>query len=139
VADIVDRATRSRMMSAIRGTDTKPEITVRRYLHGRGFRYRLHVKGMPGRPDVVLPKYSTAVFVHGCFWHQHPGCRYAYMPASNQEFWKTKLEGNIERDARHRARLEELGWRVEVVWECEAGDPKRLRKLEQSLRRLTAG
>jgi DNA mismatch endonuclease, patch repair protein len=120
--DIVDQATRSRMMSGIRGKDTKPELEVRRFLHRLGFRYRIHDKHLPGHPDIVLPRYRTVVFVHGCFWHQHPGCKLAAKPGTNAEFWRDKLRGNVERDARSIQRLSELGWRSVTVWECETGD-----------------
>jgi DNA mismatch endonuclease (patch repair protein) len=130
--DIVTPETRSRMMSGIRGRDTKPELAVRRYLHARGLRYRLHVRDLPGRPDIVLPRHRTAVFVHGCFWHRHEGCRFAYTPKSRREFWLTKLEGNAARDTRDQQRLRDLGWRVEVVWECEV-TPERLDALTSLL------
>ena len=120
--DIVDQATRSRMMSGIRGKDTKPEMEVRRFLHRLGFRYRLHDKHLPGRPDIVLPRYRTVVFVHGCFWHQHSGCKLAAKPDTNAEFWHVKLGGNVERDARNMVRLDELGWRSLTIWECQTGD-----------------
>lgn len=133
MADIVDKATRSRMMSGIRGRDTKPELMVRRFLHRLGFRYRLHVRTLPGRPDIVLPKYRSAVFVHGCFWHQHAGCRFAVMPRSNSEFWRTKLNGNVERDAVTARRLSELGWRALTIWECEVENEDALRKLAANI------
>ena len=117
--DIVSPETRSRMMGGIRGRDTRPELAVRRFLHAQGLRYRLHVRDLPGRPDIVLPRHRTVVFVHGCFWHRHYGCRFAYTPKSREEFWLTKLEGNVIRDERDQRRLGELGWRVFVVWECE--------------------
>ncbi|TXF99578.1 very short patch repair endonuclease [Massilia arenae] len=117
--DVVDAATRSRMMSGIRSANTKPEMIVRRYLHARGFRYRLHVRALPGSPDLVLPKYKVAVFVHGCFWHRHEGCRYATTPASNADRWKLKFDSNTARDARNASMLTAAGWRIIVVWECE--------------------
>jgi DNA mismatch endonuclease (patch repair protein) len=120
--DIVDKQTRSRMMSGIRGKNTNPELVVRKHLHGAGFRFRLHDRSLPGAPDIVLPKYRAAVQVRGCFWHQHHGCKYAYMPKSNIEFWSEKLRGNVERDARNDAALTELGWRVFVVWECDTSE-----------------
>ena len=107
------------MMAAIRGKDTKPEIIVRRFLHRAGFRFRLHRRDLPGRPDIVLPKYRTVVEVRGCFWHQHEGCPFAYMPKSNRSFWEAKLEGNRERDKRNLRELASLGWRAIEVWECE--------------------
>jgi DNA mismatch endonuclease, patch repair protein len=110
------------MMAGIRGTNTKPELAVRRFLHRLGFRYRLHDKRLPGRPDLVLPRYRTAVFVHGCFWHQHPGCRLAAKPGTNVDFWRAKLEGNVARDERVRSQLAESGWKALTVWECEVGD-----------------
>lgn len=116
--DIVDEATRSRMMSGIRGRDTAPELLVRQGLHQRGLRYVLGGRGLPGRPDLVFPARRTVVFVHGCFWHRHSGCRYAYMPKTRPEFWAAKLGGNADRDARNGSRLKELGWHVEVIWEC---------------------
>jgi len=118
VTDVVDPATRSRMMSGIRGRNTKPEISVRKALFAAGFRFRLHRKDLPGRPDVVLPGLRVAVFVHGCFWHAHPGCCYARVPASNREFWEAKLAANVERDRLAKEALLSRGWRVLVVWEC---------------------
>lgn len=118
MTDIVDKATRSRIMSSIRGKNTKPEMTVRRFLHAAGFRYRLHRKDLPGKPDLILPKYNLVVFVHGCFWHQHHGCHYAYTPASNTVQWREKLEGNRQRDLVQQQQLLDMGWRVLVVWEC---------------------
>jgi len=135
MADIVNKATRSRMMSGIRGKNTKPEMVVRRFLHRRGLRFRLHDSRLPGRPDIVLPRYKAVVDVHGCFWHQHPGCRFAYMPTSNTKFWRDKLGGNALRDARNREALTRLGWRVFVVWECQAADERGLEKLVHAIRR----
>jgi DNA mismatch endonuclease (patch repair protein) len=125
------------MMSGIRGSNTRPELAVRRYLHAQGFRYRLHARELPGRPDIVLPRYRTVVFVHGCFWHRHEGCRFAYRPKSREEFWEPKLEGNAARDARDQQRLRDLGWRVEVVWECEV-TPERLSRLTSQLAKESA-
>lgn len=131
--DIVSPEVRSRMMSGIRGKDTEPELRVRRFLHSRGFRYRLHDRRLPGRPDIVLPRYRTVVFVHGCFWHQHPGCRLAARPATRGEFWAQKLNGNTIRDCRQQDALKEAGWQVEVVWECESRN-----RLEQLVGKLQA-
>jgi len=118
VTDVVDAATRSRMMSGIGGKNTKPELLVRKALFAAGFRFRLHRKDLPGRPDVVLPSRRVVVFVHGCFWHAHQGCRYAKIPATRREFWEAKLAANVERDRRAREALLSAGWRVLVVWEC---------------------
>jgi DNA mismatch endonuclease, patch repair protein len=117
--DIVEPATRSRMMAAIRGRDTKPEMVVRKRLHAAGFRYRLHDKRLPGKPDIVLPRWRAVVLIHGCFWHRHPGCRFATSPASNPEFWQRKFDANVGRDQRVESQLGSLGWRVAVVWECQ--------------------
>lgn len=113
---------RSGIMSRIRGTDTLPELTFRRALRGRGIGYRLHAKDLPGRPDVVFRGHRLAVFVHGCFWHRHPGCRHASSPKSSQAFWNAKFSANVARDRRSIAALHARGWRVGVVWECEIGD-----------------
>ncbi|MFZ3221988.1 MAG: very short patch repair endonuclease [Rugosibacter sp.] len=127
MVDVVDPATRSRMMSGIRGKDTKPELLVRKYLHAQRLRFRLHVKNLPGKPDIVLSKYRAIVFVHGCFWHHHEGCKYATMPSSRVDYWTNKLSDNVARDQYQSAALERLGWRVFVVWECELqGSTKRL-------------
>lgn len=120
--DIVDAAVRSRMMSSIRGKDTKPEMLVRRYLHARGLRFRVHRRDLPGRPDVVLPKWKAAIFVHGCFWHGHNQCPYFRLPATRTEFWQFKIAGNVARDARAEETLRSMGWRVLVVWECAIRD-----------------
>jgi len=109
---------RSRMMSSIRGKNTWPERMLRSRLFARGFRYRLHVRNLPGSPDLVFPKHRAVIFVHGCFWHRHEGCRYTTIPKANAEFWEQKFQGNVDRDARHAAMLREGGWRVGVVWEC---------------------
>lgn len=118
MTDIVDKATRSRMMAGIRGGNTAPEIALRRALHARGLRFRLHVKNLPGKPDLVLAKYRAAIFVHGCFWHRHHGCRYTTTPSTRPEFWNTKFAANVRRDAVVRSSLRDIGWRVAVVWEC---------------------
>lgn len=107
------------MMSGIKGKNTKPELLLRSALHKLGFRFRIQRKDLPGKPDIVLPKYKTFIFVHGCFWHRHPGCKYAYTPKSNIEFWTNKLEGNVIRDRLTEKALEEMGWRILIVWECE--------------------
>ena len=117
MADTVSAAVRSRMMSAIRSKDTHPEMLIRRALHGFGFRYRLHAKNLPGRPDLVLPKWRAVVFVHGCFWHAHD-CPSFRLPATRTEWWQEKLSGNALRDSRSIAALQEQGWRVAVFWEC---------------------
>jgi DNA mismatch endonuclease, patch repair protein len=134
--DIVDRATRSRMMSGIRGRNTAPEMLVRRALHAAGLRFRLHRKDLPGSPDVVLPRHNAVVFVHGCFWHRHPGCRFATTPATRPEFWRKKFDGNVERDVRQRRALRKLGWRVFTVWECQAKDTQRIGRLSRQVRKL---
>jgi DNA mismatch endonuclease (patch repair protein) len=119
VPDIVDAPTRSKMMSGIRSRDTKPELAVRRWFHAHGYRYRLHDRRLPGTPDMVLPKHQSVIFVHGCFWHQHPGCRYATRPTSNAEFWSEKLARNRTRFGEQERSLLESGWSVFVIWECE--------------------
>jgi DNA mismatch endonuclease (patch repair protein) len=119
MADVVDGPTRSRMMAGIRGRDTRPELELRRALHARGFRFRVHVRELPGRPDVVLPKWNAVVLVHGCFWHRHEGCRYATTPATRQDFWEAKFAATMSRDVRNVAALRQAGWRTATVWECE--------------------
>jgi len=134
LADRISEEHRSWNMSRIRGRDTKPEIAVRSMLHRLGYRFRVNRRDLPGKPDIVLPKYRTVVFVHGCFWHRHPGCKYSYTPKSRVEFWADKFRKNVERDRRVRNELERLGWHVEVVWECELRDPDQLsERLEAAL------
>lgn len=118
VADVVDRATRSRMMAGIRATDTKPELRLRRALHGLGFRFRLHDRRLPGKPDLVLPRHRAAIFVHGCFWHRHEGCHWCTTPASNESFWARKFASNVARDRTDTDALRQAGWRVATIWEC---------------------
>lgn len=117
MADIVTPDVRSRMMSAVRGKDTKPELVIRRALHARGFRYRLHSTRLPGKPDLVLPRYRAALFVHGCFWHGHD-CHLFRLPGTRREFWEAKIARNRSRDREVRTRLHEDGWRQVVIWEC---------------------
>lgn len=118
MVDVVDKATRSRMMSGIRGRNTRPETELRKALHRLGLRYRLHVRDLPGRPDIVFPRYRAVVQVHGCFWHRHGGCKFATTPSTNTEFWSAKFEKNISRDLETQVRLNRLDWRTAVVWEC---------------------
>ncbi len=120
--DTLSPEQRHRTMAAVKSKSTKPELAIRTLLHTSGFRFRLHRKDLPGNPDIVLPKYKTVIFVHGCFWHQHPGCKHAARPASNQEYWEKKLDRNINRDKRNLNDLGLLGWRVLVIWECETRD-----------------
>lgn len=117
--DIFSPEKRSAIMSSIRGRDTKPELLVRRYLHRRGLRFRLYVKTLPGRPDLIFPARRVVVFIHGCFWHGHEGCKKARLPATREEFWRCKIGRNRNRDAESYATLESMGWRVLVVWTCE--------------------
>lgn len=119
MADIKTPEQRSLNMAAIRGKNTKPEMIVRKYLFSRGMRFRIQVRKLPGTPDIVLPRYRTVIFVDGCFWHGHEGCRYYRLPKSNVEFWREKIERNIARDARDECELKALGWNVVRVWECD--------------------
>ena len=123
---------RSDIMRAVKRANTAPEIIVRQVLHALGIRFRLHRRDLPGSPDVVLPRFRTVIFVHGCFWHRHPDCRYTTTPKTRQEYWLPKFAANIERDARKEAQLQALGWRVLLVWECET---KRREELTLRLRR----
>ena len=128
VTDTLSPAERSARMGKVRGKDTVPEMLVRRAAHALGYRYRLHRKDLPGRPDLVFPSRRKVLFVHGCFWHRHPepSCKLARLPKSRVDFWRAKLEGNRERDLRNQAALRELGWDVLVIWECELGDQEGL-------------
>jgi DNA mismatch endonuclease (patch repair protein) len=126
---IIDARSRHERMAAIRKRDTAPELRVRRALHAAGLRFRLHRADLPGTPDIVLPRCRVAILVHGCFWHQHPGCRLARRPRGNREYWDPKLARNVARDAATRDALTALGWRVIVVWECETRSAARLGEL----------
>jgi DNA mismatch endonuclease (patch repair protein) len=118
---------RSRNMSAIKSKNTKPEITLRKLLHSMGYRFRLHRKDLPGSPDIVLPKYKTVIFVHGCFWHRHENCKYATTPKTRKEFWEKKFRENINRDNLNQANLSLKGWKIIIIWECQLkGDIKKL-------------
>tara|TARA_B100000035_G_scaffold181604_1_gene154995 strand:+ start:2680 stop:3126 length:447 start_codon:yes stop_codon:yes gene_type:complete len=122
-ATLTPQQVRSRTMSKIKGKNTKPEIAVRSMLHRAGYRFRLHGRKLPGSPDIVLARHKTVVFVHGCFWHRHEGCKYTTTPKTRVEFWSDKFRKNVERDARQQQQLREMGWTVIVVWECELRDP----------------
>jgi len=122
IADTVSKETRSRIMASVRQENTKPELVVRSLLHRMGFRFRLHRKTLPGSPDILLQKYCVAIFVHGCFWHQHPGCLLAKRPASNTEYWEKKLNDNIERDKSKLKELKHANWNTLIIWQCETKD-----------------
>ncbi len=133
MADVHDRATRSYNMSRVKGKDTKPEMQVRKYLHAKGLRYRLHSKTLPGKPDLVLTKYHTVIFVNGCFWHGHEGCKYFVLPKTRTEWWLDKIEETTRRDNKIMDELKERGWSSLVIWECELKPKKR----DISLKRLS--
>ena len=137
MTDVFTPEKRSEVMSLIRGKDTKPEKLVRSYLHRSGFRFRLHKRGLPGTPDLWLPKYNAAVFVNGCYWHRHRGCKYAYTPKRNRDFWLAKLTANAARDEENQAALLRSGVRVLIVWECQLntlkGCERTLPKIEKWL------
>ena len=118
---------RSRNMSAIKSKNTKPEIAVRKVLHSMGYRFRLHRKDLPGSPDIVLPKYKTVIFVHGCFWHRHENCKYATTPKTREDFWNNKFRSNVERDLEIQESIKNIEWRSVVIWECETKDIENLR------------
>jgi len=133
--DTVNRATRSRIMAAVRHAGTGPEITLRKFLHRLGFRFVVNDRRLPGSPDIVLPKYKAAIFVHGCFWHRH-GCKYSTMPTTSPAFWRDKFQANQARDRKKILRLRGEGWRVKVVWECALkGGDSRIRKTAESIRK----
>lgn len=119
MTDVHSKETRSYNMSKIKGKDTKPELLVRKFLHKQGFRYRIHVKDLPGKPDIVLPKYKTAIFIHGCFWHGHQGCKYYVIPKTRTEWWLNKINGNIAKDLLANEQLTIQGWKVIEIWECQ--------------------
>lgn len=124
MADVHDKDTRSYNMSKIRGKDTKPELLVRQFLHGRGYRFRLHDQKLPGKPDIILPKYKTIILVNGCFWHGHKNCKFFKIPKTRTEWWKQKITGTVERDRKNNEELENLGWKVIIVWECQLKNHK---------------
>lgn len=137
MADVLSKEQRKRCMSHIRGKDTKPEVLVRKFLFANGFRYRLYRKDLPGKPDIVLPKYKTVVFINGCFWHGHAGCKYATIPVANHEFWRDKISGNVERDKLNYTKLYKLGWKVIEVWQCELKPKFREQTLNNLLSKLS--
>jgi len=129
MTDVHSKEVRSYNMSRIRSKDTKPELIVRRFLFSHGFRYRLHVKDLPGKPDIVLPKYRTVIFVNGCFWHGHKGCKYFVLPKTRTEWWKEKIQETIKRDERALKALKDQGWIAQIIWECELVQDKRNKTL----------
>ena len=134
--DTLTKKHRSWNLSQIRSTNTKPEIIVRKLLYSLGYRYRLHVKRLAGKPDIVLPKYKTAIFVHGCFWHRHKNCKYAYISKSRLKFWEAKFTENIKRDIKTKIELQKIGWKTIIIWECQTSKPEKMQnKLKKSLSR----
>ncbi len=133
MADVHSKEVRSYNMSKIRGKNTKPEIIVRKFLFSKGFRYRLHDKRLPGKPDIVLPRYKTAIFIHGCFWHGHEGCSYYVVPKTRTDWWLAKINTNISNDIKNIALLQEAGWKIIVIWECSLKSTA----IEETLLKLT--
>ena len=136
MADVHSKATRSFNMSKIKGKDTKPEMLVRKFLHANGFRYRLHVKDLPGKPDVVLPKYKTVILIHGCFWHIHKDCKYFVVPKTKTDWWMEKLNRNVENDLISAMSLKKLGWKIITIWECSLKPGKVEKTLNSLLRKI---
>lgn len=139
VPDTFDSATRSRIMARVRGRNTGPELALRRALHARGLRYKLHDPALPGRPDLVFPRYRAVCFVHGCFWHRHDGCPRATTPATNQSYWERKFAANVRRDRDHRTALLAAEWRVAVIWECALRPRTRLEEVAADVERWLKG
>jgi len=135
MADVHSKETRSYNMSRIRSRDTKPEMLVRKFLHKKGFRYRLHVKNLPGKPDIVLPKYKTVIFIHGCFWHGHEGCKYYTIPKTRTEWWINKISRNKEVDLKGKTKLEMAGWKVIEIWTCQL----KTNNLEDTINKIILG
>lgn len=136
--DIFSKNKRSQIMSKIRSSGTKPEILVKKYLFSNGYRFRKNVKSLPGKPDIVLPKYKTVIFVHGCFWHGHKNCRRTALPSTRKSFWKNKIAGNIKRDAQNIKILKKLGWQVLIIWQCKLSNLKvRNKTLNRILHKLS--
>lgn len=136
MTDVHSKEVRSYNMSKIKGKNTKPEILVRKFLFSKGFRYRLHVKGMPGKPDIVFPRYRIAIFIHGCFWHGHESCKYFVVPKTRSDWWINKINGNIANDERATCLLAEEGWRIITIWECELKPAKLEHTLSQLLKQI---
>lgn len=136
MADVHDKKTRSYNMSQVKGKNTKPELTVRKFLHANGYRYRLHVKDLPGKPDVVLPKYKTIIFVHGCFWHGHTGCKYATVPKTRTDWWLNKINTNKANDKKAVQKLIKEGWQIITIWECQLKKDKVSDTLKDLLHQL---
>lgn len=136
MADVHDKATRSFNMSQIKGKNTKPEMIVRKFLHAQGLRYKLHDKTLPGKPDIVLPKYKTVIFIHGCFWHGHEGCRYFVVPKSRTEWWLNKINTNKKSDYKAASELNERGWSIITIWECELKSLSLIKTCDSLLNKL---
>lgn len=134
MADVHKKETRSFNMSRIRSQDTKPEMLVRKFLFANGFRYRIHVKSLPGNPDIVLPKYKTIIFINGCFWHGHSGCKYFVVPKTRTEFWLSKIQKNISNDFVNHNKLEQLGYKIIVIWECDVKNKSIFDSLVQKIK-----
>ncbi|HEY5569980.1 MAG TPA: very short patch repair endonuclease [Bacteroidales bacterium] len=130
MTDVHSKETRSKNMARIKAKDTKPEVLVRKHLFSKGFRYRLNVKKLPGKPDIVFAKYKTVIFINGCFWHGHEGCHYFTIPKTRTEWWSNKIQKNKERDKQEYEKLQQMGWRVLVVWECQLKPKERLKTLQ---------
>ena len=137
MADVHDKKTRSYNMSQIKATDTKPELLVRKFLHAQGFRYKLHDKTLPGKPDIVLPKYKTVIFIHGCFWHGHSNCKYYVVPKTRTDWWVNKINTNSSNDLKAIRALKKEGWKVIMVWECRLKAGKKEKTLSQILKKLS--
>ncbi|WP_300599981.1 very short patch repair endonuclease [Niabella sp.] len=138
MADVHSKEIRSFNMSRIKGKDTKPEILVRKFLFSKGLRYKLHDKQLPGKPDLVFPKYKTVLFIHGCFWHGHEGCRYYVIPKTRTDWWLAKINGNKKKDAESVTRLVQLGWKINEVWGCELKPDKREKTLKSLFEKITS-
>jgi DNA mismatch endonuclease (patch repair protein) len=137
MADVHSKEIRSYNMSRIKGKNTKPEMLVRKFLHANGYRYKLHDKSLPGKPDIVLPKYKTVIFVHGCFWHGHPNCKYYVVPKTRTDWWLNKLSGNIANDAKAIKALKKDGWKIITIWECNLKSAKVERTLNTLLKKIS--